>query len=82
MATKAEVIANPNSCLNLAADGEPIFVLRANDELAADMIRIWAALYNNRKNAVQPWTRKQDAKHRQALEDAWQMDQWRRKKEG
>ena len=44
MPTKSEVLADPNSCLNKAADDEPIFVLRAQDVTAAKTIRDWAQL--------------------------------------
>jgi hypothetical protein len=39
---KIDEITNPTSCLNKAADDEPIFVLRANDPLAIAIIREWA----------------------------------------
>ncbi len=39
---KAEEIANPNSCLNKAAPDEPVFVLRAQDALAPEIVRDWA----------------------------------------
>lgn len=42
---KRDEIADPNSCLNKAADDEPIFVLRANDPKAANAVRNWAAHY-------------------------------------
>jgi hypothetical protein len=42
MATKAENLSRPESCLNRAADDEPIFVLRAHDPLAADTVRRWS----------------------------------------
>jgi hypothetical protein len=45
MSLKRDEIANPNSCLNKAADDEPIFVLRANDPVAARIVRQWAAEY-------------------------------------
>lgn len=41
MATKAEELINDASCLSKAAADEPIFVLRAQDELAADIVREW-----------------------------------------
>lgn len=43
MALKRDEIADPNSCLNRAAEDEPIFVLRAKDPLAAKMVEDWAA---------------------------------------
>jgi hypothetical protein len=35
--------SDPNSCLNKAADLEPVFVLRANDKLAPELVEKWAA---------------------------------------
>lgn len=43
MAIRRDEIADPNSCLNRAADDEPIFVLRAKDPLAAKLVEDWAA---------------------------------------
>jgi hypothetical protein len=40
---KKHEIADPKSCLNKAAADEPVFVLRAKDPLAPDIIRLWAA---------------------------------------
>lgn len=39
---KLEVITNPESCLNKAADDEPLFVLRGKDPLYAAVVRYWA----------------------------------------
>jgi len=39
---KREEIQNPNSCLNKAADDEPVFVLRAQDKLSPMIVRTWA----------------------------------------
>jgi hypothetical protein len=39
---KRDEIANPNSCLNKAADDEPVFVLRGRDALAPEIVRDWA----------------------------------------
>lgn len=46
MSTKKEVVSDPNSCLNKAADDEPIFVLRGNDPVAAMVVRNWAEWSN------------------------------------
>ena len=43
MTIKRYELADPNSCLNRAADDEPIFVLRAKDPLAAKSVEDWAA---------------------------------------
>lgn len=39
---KRDEISNPNSCLNRAADDEPLFVLRGKDVAAPEVIRDWA----------------------------------------
>lgn len=39
---KRDEIANPNSCLNKAADDEMLFVLREKDEAMAATIEFWA----------------------------------------
>lgn len=41
---KEDELRNPNSCLNKAAHDEPIFVLRANDPLAAQTVRLWISM--------------------------------------
>jgi hypothetical protein len=38
---KRDELANPNSCLNRAADNEPIFVLRGKDVAIQETIRNW-----------------------------------------
>lgn len=43
MALKRDEIADSGSCLNRAADDEPIFVLRAKDPLAAKIVEEWSA---------------------------------------
>lgn len=44
MAAKHFEMSSPDSCLNKAADAEPIFVLCAQDMLAPTVIRFWAEL--------------------------------------
>lgn len=39
---KQQTIADLNSCLNRAADDEPIFVLRAKDPHASEAVLYWA----------------------------------------
>lgn len=41
---KRDELKDPKSCLNKAADDEPIFVIRANDPLARKVVQHWAAL--------------------------------------
>ena len=45
--TKRELLDNPNSCLNKAADDEPVFLLRAQDIWAPEAIKYWASLAKN-----------------------------------
>ena len=39
--TKRELLADPNSCLNRAADDEPVFVLLGRDPAAPFAISAW-----------------------------------------
>src|SRR5208282_304855 len=70
------------SCLTKAADDEPVFVLRANDELAAPIIRLWAERYYHLKMNEQ-YTLPQErithifTKYEEALALARMMDEWR-----
>lgn len=43
MALKKDELANPASCINKAADDEPVFVLRAKDPEAVETVRTWAS---------------------------------------
>ncbi|MFN3624416.1 MAG: hypothetical protein ACK4TP_10175 [Hyphomicrobium sp.] len=65
---KRDEISNPNSCLNKAADDEPVFVLRAQDELAAAVVTDWAILAQKRGVSEQ--------KVKEALELADAMKAW------
>jgi hypothetical protein len=40
--TKKELLADPNSVWNKCADDEPIFCLRAQDQLAGPLVERWA----------------------------------------
>ena len=63
MATK-----HTDTCLQNAAADEPIFVLRAQDKLAPDVVRYWARRAVN--NSVNP------AKVTEAEDLAYKMEQW------
>jgi hypothetical protein len=85
---KRHEITGP-SCLTSAADDEPLFVLRANDELASGLVRSWAEQYIKSKgdprhalvgNPVVA-TDQQWAKYQEALRLADAMDVWRATKE-
>ncbi len=39
---KMDELTDPSSCINKAANDEPVFVLRANDPLAAGVVDYWA----------------------------------------
>jgi hypothetical protein len=78
---KRDELANPKSCLNQAADDEPIFTLRANDELAASIVRSWAGHYHFIKATEYGLIdERQRAKYNDALQLADQMDAWRKSK--
>jgi len=81
------------SCLTKAADNEPLFVLRANDELAPDIVREWAKRYRRQKigEAIalrQPFTLT-DQQRKKCLEahiiaddmEDWKIDQIKASKE-
>lgn len=68
------------SCLTNAEDDEPIFTLRANDELASYIVRRWADVYREQKKSTSKWGERQQAKHAEALQLADMMDQWRTEK--
>lgn len=74
---RKEEITNPNSCLNRAADTEPVFVLRAHDELASLLVREWAALYETQKRKAGAWDDRAKKKHADALGLADAMQAWR-----
>lgn len=44
MATKRQLIDDPESCLNKAADDEPLFLLRGQDIFAPTLVRAWVVL--------------------------------------
>lgn len=77
MALKKNELRNPKSCLNSARNDEPIFVLRANDELAAFIVEKWAAEYKASKEALGEFDEARQAKYAEALALANQMDAWR-----
>lgn len=77
---RKDEIATPTSCLNNAADDEPIFVLKSTDELAPDIVREWAQRYQAAKGGSKGggMTVRQIAKWSEALALADQMDAWRK----
>lgn len=81
MATKSENILDPQSCWNRAEDGEPVFILRANDFEAPAVVISWAQRYLIRKNGWANMTLTQREKYAQALAVARDMRDWRAKKD-
>ena len=83
MATKA----NPGKfdCYANAADDEPIFVLRARDPLAPDVVQYWADRYHLQKelansigNGPEELTASQHERYVEARACANAMLEWRR----
>lgn len=67
---KAENLISRNSCLNKAKIGEPLFILRANDPIAAQTVRLWATM-------AQGVGQHSEEKIASALRLADDMDKWR-----
>ena len=79
--------ANPGkfNCYAKAADDEPIFVLRASDPLAPDVVGYWADRYHLQKeignsvgNGPEVLTASQHAKYAEARACAIAMKEWRK----
>lgn len=67
-------------CLAAAEEDEPLFILRANDELAPKIVMLWAREYWNAKRAEGGPTQAQIDKHNEALKIATAMRQWKEDK--
>lgn len=65
-------------CIIAAEDDEPLFVLRANDELAPDVVRYWAGLYGNKHVTAGTLTPARHAKLLEATDQARRMEEWKR----
>lgn len=74
---KKDELSNPSSCLNRAADDEPIFVLRANDPSAPTAVAAWAERYMSEKGGIGFMTDEQFAKYGEAMSLARTMRSWR-----
>ncbi len=61
-------LAKTFSCLSKAKPDEPIFVIRAKDELASQTLRLWAAMAEGLH---------EPEKISEALQCADEMDKWR-----
>lgn len=79
---KLDELENPDSCLNRAGLDEPIFVLRANDELAAGIVREWAYTYIASKGGIAKATIAQVKKYNEALDLAAKMHMFPRERGG
>lgn len=67
---KRDEIEQPNSCLNKAAEDEPVFVLRAKDPIAPAAVEEWA-------RQAQQTGRHEPAKIEEARALAASMRAWR-----
>jgi hypothetical protein len=74
---KSLELATQTSCLNRAADDEPVFVLRANDENAPAIVCTWARDYLESKGGYANAAKVQIAKYEEAIQLASQMRVWR-----
>lgn len=70
---KSLELATQTSCLNRAADDEPIFVLRANDENAPGAVIGWTRDYIYDKGGWDKLTELQKKKVEEATQLAGQM---------
>lgn len=77
MGTRQQELENPQSCFNKAAPDEPLFVLRANDELAPETLREWAWDYKTQKKRASRYGPEQQKKFEEALALAAAMNQWK-----
>jgi len=75
---KRDEIANRDSCLNRAADDEPLFVLRAHDPRMSTVVRMWADEYADDKGGVAKMDARELAKYNDALAAAREAENWHR----
>jgi hypothetical protein len=73
---KVDEIRGP-SCLTRAADDEPLFVLRANDELASQTVLQWAIDYARSKQITGEFTEEQQRKYDDAVSISVEMRRWK-----
>ena len=66
---KSDEIASSTSCLNKAHADEPLFVLRANDPIAPQVVRYWAHLAATTNSH-------EFEKARAAVDVALEMEDW------
>ena len=70
---KMDELTDPSSCINRAANDEPVFVLRASDPLAAGVVDYWA-------NQAEGTNLHEVYKINTAHEVAQEMRRWRTEK--
>jgi hypothetical protein len=75
---KVDALNDTNSCLSRADLDEPIFVLRAHDELAPGIVREWASRYIASKCETGSVSDAQVKKFQSAIALANAMEAWRR----
>ena len=77
---KHKEITDPTSCLSKAEHDEPVFVLRANDELAPEIVDDWAQRYKQSKEAEagRRMNDAQESKYREARQLADAMRAWKK----
>jgi hypothetical protein len=73
---KRDELATQTSCLNKAADDEPLFVLRANDENAPAAVAAWARDYIVSKGGWNNMSTLQQKKYAEAMDIASNMRIW------
>lgn len=73
---KRDELSDANSCLNKAADNEPLFVLRANDPTAPAAVAAWARDYIVDKGGWGNMTEAQRKKYEEAMDLAGHMRIW------
>ncbi len=74
MGTKSN--PGPVDCYAHAAPDEPIFILRAHDESAPFIIRMWAENYKHHKKRVNIFDEKSQRKYYEALKIASEMEEY------
>ena len=70
------LLSHSGGCLGKAADDEPVFTLRGQDLLAAQLVRDWADLLEVRAIATGAMTKERIEKIKEARELASRMDAW------
>jgi hypothetical protein len=73
---KKDELATATSCLNRAADDEPLFVIRAHDPSAPSVVAAWARDYLESKGGYKNAPARSIAKYEEALQLAGEMRIW------